>query len=513
MALFYFSGHGSEEPVEERYWHLEPTGRNQTIVCADSRTPGVPDLADKELNELISAVAAGGAHVLVVLDCCHAGGGSRDPGTLPLDVRARLAPPNEHPRAPEAYLEGFRRALASGSRPGARHVALSACESTQLALELPLGAGYRGVFSAMLQRALTTLGPAVTYRELLGVVSAAVRDRVSGQYPVGYSAQPDDLDQPVLGGAIRMRRSAVMLEHYRSKWWIDAGAVHGIQPLRGDDTTVLAVLPADEEAGTPSPGREQPLGHVRVAEVEQARCRVTVDEGWQPDTEVRYRTVLTDVPLPTATVELRGDRPSLDLVRARLRNSPHVREGGDPGIDGDRFIVLAENGELTIACADAWPLTARVPATPDGADVVVARLEHVTRWHLIKRLDNPVSTIAGGVRLEVLSAERGDQPPLPGRETRSRRKPTATSTCTTARHPRGGSTRTSSSMSTTTATATCTARCWTSPIGTGVTADCFLASSCPRESPSWPSTAGRSTCRYRRSVWRRVAPRCSTGSR
>ena len=134
-------------------------------MCADSRRPGIPDLADKELNELIGAVAASGPHVLVVLDCCHSGGGTRDPAVLP----ARRAPVEE-PRAVETYLPGVQRAMTAAARdsgPAAaaavgdapRHVALSACESSQLSMELPIGAGYRGVFSAMLQRALAALGP------------------------------------------------------------------------------------------------------------------------------------------------------------------------------------------------------------------------------------------------------------------------------------------------------------------------------------------------------------------
>ena len=76
VALFAFSGHGSYEPVEERFWFLEPTGQNQTIVCADSRNKRAGDLADKELNELIADVAEKGPHVVVVLDCCHSGGGT-----------------------------------------------------------------------------------------------------------------------------------------------------------------------------------------------------------------------------------------------------------------------------------------------------------------------------------------------------------------------------------------------------------------------------------------------------
>jgi hypothetical protein len=409
VAIFYFSGHGSEEPVEERFWHLEPTRRNQTIVCADSRTPGVPDLADKEINDLLVTVASGGAHVLVVLDCCNSGGGTRDPGALPADVRARFAPPRERPRAPEEYL-GF------AAEPPARHVTLSACESTQLALELRIMGRYRGVFSAMLQRAITTLGPGATYRELLGATSAAVRDLASGQYPVGYAADLDDLDQPVFGGAVQLRRPTITLEHYQHAWWIDAGTVHGIRPPRGDDTTVLAVLPPDGDRA---------LGHVRVTAVEQARSRVTaveqarsrvtVQAGWQPDTGLRYRTVVTDVPLPAATVEFRGDPGGVTLVRARLDDSPHVREShSDPGTEGDRFIVLARNDQLTVAGPDAWPLSTPVPATPAGAKIIAARLEHLARWHLVKRLDNPLSTIAGQVTLEVLDARRGEQPPPPG---------------------------------------------------------------------------------------------------
>src|SRR5215212_1341974 len=69
VAVFYFAGHGSYEKVEERFWFLEPSGTNQTLVCADSRHAGVPDLADKELSVLLDDVAARGPHVLVVLDC------------------------------------------------------------------------------------------------------------------------------------------------------------------------------------------------------------------------------------------------------------------------------------------------------------------------------------------------------------------------------------------------------------------------------------------------------------
>ena len=116
-----------------------------------------------------------------------------------------FAPASEQPRALETYLPEV-------------HVALSACESDQISVELPIGGGYRGVFSAMLQRALATLGPEATYRDLLGAASAGVRDRVLGQYPVGYATQPEDLHQLLFGGAVQMRRSQITLENHRGTW-------------------------------------------------------------------------------------------------------------------------------------------------------------------------------------------------------------------------------------------------------------------------------------------------------
>lgn len=39
-ALFYFSGHGSQEPAPPEFWALEPDRLNETLVCFDSRLAG-----------------------------------------------------------------------------------------------------------------------------------------------------------------------------------------------------------------------------------------------------------------------------------------------------------------------------------------------------------------------------------------------------------------------------------------------------------------------------------------
>ncbi|WP_158647598.1 caspase family protein [Actinoplanes sp. ATCC 53533] len=428
-AVFCFSGYGS----------MEPGGEHRTIVCADSRTPGVPDLVVGEINALIGQVTAGGAHVLVVLDCGHAGCGTGQPG-----VRVRGVLPNPEPR---------RIAYAAEQGGGPPRVVLSACGPTQPALELPIDGRQQGAFSAMLRQSLAVRGPTFAYWAQLGWACHSVTQLVHGQEPVGYAVPPAAMDEPTFGGVVRPRPPGARLERYRDRWWIDVGSVHGIPPPLDGWTTVVAVRP-------PQPDGAPPLGRARVSEVESRHCRVTVDPGWDPDPSLRYPATVVDLPLPPARFRLDGDPAATALVRAHLADSPHVhethvheahddeahvRETHDheahdhethdhethvhetrdrelSGEDGD-FVVSARHGWLTIAGADGTPLAAPVPATPEGAAVLRDRLDHLGRWQVIKRLDNPVSTIARGqVRLHLTKPRHGALPksfsswPKPGRD-------------------------------------------------------------------------------------------------
>ena len=85
VALFSYSGHGSEEPVPKAFAALEPTGRIQTLVCVDTGRRDadgvlIRPIADKELAVLLGEIASKGPHVVALLDCCHSGTGTRDAG-------------------------------------------------------------------------------------------------------------------------------------------------------------------------------------------------------------------------------------------------------------------------------------------------------------------------------------------------------------------------------------------------------------------------------------------------
>ena len=112
VALFYYSGHGSQEQAPEEFWKLEPDHLDETLVLFDSRSPGSWDLADKEIAKLIGDVAAKGPHVAVILDCCHSGSGTRE-----IETVVRRAPTDPRRRPIESFLVSVAEAeAASASR-------------------------------------------------------------------------------------------------------------------------------------------------------------------------------------------------------------------------------------------------------------------------------------------------------------------------------------------------------------------------------------------------------------
>ena len=415
VALFWFSGHGSQQPVADGFWHLEPTGLNQTLVCVDSRHGGVPDLADKELSALLDRVAGGGAHTLVVLDCCHSGGGTRDPLVAYRGIEAaRDAPPAA------AYIPELSAPQAGAAVP---HVALAACRSDEKAKEQRIDGQIRGVFSSALLSALRTLGAGASYRDALVAAKCKVENAAGEQVPVLYPLEAGgEADRPFLGGAVTRPAAPFVLRYGRDGWEMDGGRCHGIPEPDGDETTTLAV---PSELGG---------GEVRVTSVRPERSLVQPVE-WEPDENRQYPVLVTSLPLPQAGVIL-GGTPDDDESATRVvadaiasagpggRPSPHVRvvppDDASPGLRL-RVSTGPRGGRrvLRVLRGDGSPATADVEGHTDAsARVVAARLEHIARWTLIKELENPGSALTGGVAIELVAAEEGDvtaprdRPPL-----------------------------------------------------------------------------------------------------
>lgn len=407
VALFWFSGHGAEQNVAEELWHLEPTGRNQTLVCCDSRQGGVPDLIDKELSLLLDGIAAKAGHTAAILDCCHSGGGTRD-----ALVRIRgLSQVGAAPAA-DALLPALRD--ADGGTPTAPpHVALSACQSFEKAKERLIGRDVHGVFSHSLLAALETLGPGATYRQALAVARAKVESLAGDQAPVLYPADLGAIgDQPFLGGRVVRPAAGFFLRYMPRGWEVDAGRCHGIEPPADGESVILEALDEGE-----------PAGRLRVLHVEPATSIVQVLD-WIPDKQRPYPVVVASVPRPPAGVVLGGveegeedDQDVLARVGAAIRAgpSPYVRVvEPDATSMGLRLRVAAVTRDgapvLRILRGDGSPATADVDGHGEASvRLAVARLEHIARWTQIKDLDNPASGIAGAVTIELVEAQPGEQ--------------------------------------------------------------------------------------------------------
>ncbi|MGY1636875.1 caspase family protein [Geodermatophilus sp. SYSU D00742] len=432
VALFYYSGHGSQEPAPPEFWHLEPDRLDETLVLVDSREPGQFDLADKELATLIGEVARDDPHVLVVLDCCHSGHATREAPDLEDGTAVRRAPIDDRLRPLSTFLSSTQEAAALAAAPAdlargeghggwfaldrGRHVLLSGCRASQTSKEVTHEGVPRGAMSVALERALEQGGDSLTYTDLHRWVVADVRNRVREQTPQLEAADPADLGRPFLGGAVTARRPYGTLAHARATGWeVDLGAVHGIAPPRGTETTEFAVLGHETQDLDDLAAR---VATARVTRVDPDRCRVDVTPvGAALAQDRTYKAVVVATPLPPVGVLIEGDPAAADALRAALAG----------GGTGRRSLLVEEaspaEAALRVAARpDGYRIgrpTAARPLVSDvtGADRTVAALEHMARWMGLAALHNPSTRLATGkvvVAVEPVPATAGGTGPRSG---------------------------------------------------------------------------------------------------
>ncbi|MBI1850304.1 MAG: caspase family protein [Planctomycetes bacterium] len=420
VSLFYFSGHGSQETAPPEFWEVEPDRLDETLVCHDSRAPGGWDLADKELALLIEEIEARGPHVVVFLDCCHSGSGTRVLGTM---TATRRMQNDTRVRPPESFLPGVTARIAAVAASGrglaaspsgwhvhgSRHVLLAACRDDEEAKEYDTGGVKRGAFSHFVLETLQGATGPLTYRDAFAQAQNRVHNVIAAQSPQLETGDPAELDRPFLGGAIADISDYATIRHVADAGWVlDRGAIHAVQQPEQDETTWLALFPFDA-APVALRKLDGALGKARVVVVEPHRSRVDLVGIAQPDTSRLYKAVVVSQPLPPFGVRLDGDAAAVAIARDVLmtagtegKQSLFVHEdAAHPSLR----LVAADGGYLITRPADDRPLVAKVmgQAVAD-ARLAVARLEHIARWLKLVHLTNPGTRIPpGAVRLTIQS--------------------------------------------------------------------------------------------------------------
>jgi len=412
-ALFYYSGHGSQERALPQHLTARPDGVNETIVLVDSRDDGTRDLADIELAQLVGEVSAHAGHTLVVLDCCHSGSELRS-----LDerrTRVRRAPEDERTRSAESYLVGGSRAgtstvgalsigRSSGNGPGGdasevpadllnpdsgSYVLVAACRSDQTAKEVRIDGADRGAFSAALETALAVIGGQPTYLELQRWVSAALRTLVADQSPVLEAPTPSDARKPFLGGIAAPDEPLLTAAFVPQRGWVlDAGRMHGLAPGTPDAPATVALHRLGSIGGSVG-------GSVTTALVLGIAATSSMLEPVDPaalDRGETYRAVVISLGQPQAVVAVLGTGANAQAVRAALADSAVV--GLAAGDDGD--VVVDCTGpviQINRSGADR-PLAAEGDANDaDAVDRIALVCEHIGRWVGLANRRNPTSRL------------------------------------------------------------------------------------------------------------------------
>lgn len=417
VALFYYAGHGSQEKTKEEFWHLEPDHLNETIVTYESRFENNYDLTDKELSALLSEIESTGAHMTVILDCCHSGSGVR--GDEKKTGKSRRAETDQRDRPLESYLLGgkeFKEATRSISTstqatqtawPVGGYVLLAACRDHQEAKEHMTTEGKaRGAFSYFLGETLRQEGGSLTYRDLYERIETLVRVAKNDQNPQFESTDPAALNALFLDGTVQPRSCYyhVSFDKDRVNWVMKGGAVHGIPVPKGGETFKISLYPYDandDALRDPS----QTIGKATVLAVSATFSTVEMPEDLAKDPSKAYKAITRDLPMDKLVVAFEGDGDGVDQATKALNSSDSNNENAADfirlaqGQEGPNFRLIADTVDGTTRYIIARPGSDRPVIAPiigfsaESALKAVQALAHIGRWFATLQLSNPSSSL------------------------------------------------------------------------------------------------------------------------
>jgi hypothetical protein len=373
LVFFHYSGHGSQSATDDPD---EPDKLTESLVAYDSREEGSFDLLDKELKQLIWAVEARGAQVVLLMDCCHSGHITRT-----LDEqrpRARQCPPDQRARPPQSLLDATKITTPATGGASTSHILLAACRDEELANEYlaPDVRGWQGALTYFFLRACQTHSPATTWADVYDRLLA----EVNAIYPNQSPQLEGDGQRLLFGGPGQWVGGYLVVLAVAAP---DRVKVSGGAALGLTDGSRIALYPRESRFSG------APLGMATVERVAIDHAWATLDHA-QP-IEIGSRVKVTAAGYADQTASVAVAEP---LVREAITT---VREGqpsyflriADPAETTPDFAVIRQQEHLLIQDAAGEPLLGEhFPATGAGAAQVAHLLEHLTLYRNVARLRN-----------------------------------------------------------------------------------------------------------------------------
>ncbi len=173
-VVFHFSGHGSQRKDAS---HDEEDGLDETLVPFDSRDPGIYDISDDEINQLLARLNARCSNLTFIFDSCHSGTGQRT-GTL------RKVDPDLRKRDTDASARVKPSTRQLGKVQADNYVMVAACTSTQVAGEIEVDGLQQGALTHYLAKALRQAEGKTTWNQVIDDVRRGVQRHFRGQTPL-----------------------------------------------------------------------------------------------------------------------------------------------------------------------------------------------------------------------------------------------------------------------------------------------------------------------------------------
>lgn len=422
-CLFFYSGHGSFTRAPEVFRDCEPSGRLQTLVCADSRGEGGRDLLDKELGYLIAKALEGkqpedgrrtGVHFLAITDSCHSGTNTRGDEQ---HLSVRMTPAANRAitendilglsRDGNCFYEKFEpgqsRVRRYGGLKHARYVKLASAQDAEKAFEktisIPRDTGKpsleirHGVFTYSLIHTLSQSGVRITYGELMRRIQMDVAGRVAGQIPLLDHTDAQDEDLLFFRNEFSTPKPEYEVGYHEQsgEWLMNAGAIQGIIPSSPAQKTLARLS-----------------GKNALAEVMEVRSGVSVLDPAafteHDRTDRRLTATIAQMALPVVSVGFGADLSGADPLSAGMRQA--IRQAWAKR--APQHLAWAEDGQscdLEINCApnrdgsQAYILNRpgnRVPLFERHAHAATFLLdaEKVARYQIVLGMNNPNSGVA-----------------------------------------------------------------------------------------------------------------------
>jgi len=317
-VFLHYSGHGSREKSPSAYLKFFPDGMNETLVLSDSRATNEDgnytghDLADKELGKLLEEVIIDkpNLNLIVSLDCCHAGSGTRDVSGL---ANPRLTGDRtDDARSFETYLPG----IFTGAEvvpPSSKHILLAACSKYQKAWETK---EHTGLFTTSALEILDKYGTQTTFADLYTRTRTLMRKTTNIQDPQlevheKYNANQVIFTGGTLEGAGQYTRRIYQVDNV---WKLDFGAIHG---MPNDKTIELAVYESADDLN-----QQKSLGNAKSVDVTGHKTTLELD--FEADANQEYIGEFLAPPTPPLNVFIYGAQEGQEFLQKTFEKHPSL---------------------------------------------------------------------------------------------------------------------------------------------------------------------------------------------